>query len=166
MAEITLIPVDSQTEGMAVLERLDDAVQDGTISIQDAALVYKTSSGKVKLHQTRGLTTGKGIVRGAVLGTLVGVMAGPIGWAALGGGVLGGMWGKLRDKGVSNDFMKEVGRLVDAGKAVVFVLADESSTATIDAFAGARNVEHYTLPEEAQKTLEEAIRSERRERAA
>jgi uncharacterized membrane protein len=76
------------------------------------------------------------------------------------------MWGKLRDKGVSNDFMKEVGRLVDAGKAVVFVLADESSTAAIDAFAGARNIEHYTLPAEAQKELEEAIKMGRKERAA
>jgi len=166
MPEITLIPVDSQTEGMAVLERLDDAVQDGKITMEDAALVYKTSSGKVKLHQTRGLTGGKGMARGALLGTLVGVMAGPIGWAAVGGGVLGGMWGKLRDKGVSNDFMKEVGRLVDAGKAVVFVLADESSTAAIDAFAGARNIEHYTLPAEAQKELEEAIKMGRKERAA
>jgi uncharacterized membrane protein len=166
MSEITMLPVESQAQGITVLERLDDAVQDGTVTIQDAAMVYKASSGKVKVHQTRGPTVGKGVVRGAVLGTLVGVMAGPIGWAALGGGVLGGLWGRLRDKGVSNDFMKEVGRHVDAGHAVVFILADESSTTMIDTFLGAREIEHYTLPPEAQKVLEDAIKMEGRERAA
>jgi uncharacterized membrane protein len=166
MSEIIMLPVESQAQGITVLERLDDAVQDERVTIQDAAMVYKSSSGKVKVHQTRGPTVGKGVMGGAVLGTLVGVMAGPIGWAALGGGVLGGMWGKLRDKGVSDSFMKEVGRLVDAGHAVVFILADESSTAMIDAFLGAREVEHYTLPAEAQTVLEEAIKMEGRERAA
>lgn len=158
MSEIIMLPVDSQAQGITVLERLDDAVQDGTVTIQDAAMVYKTSSGKVKVHQTRGPTVGKGVVGGAVLGTLVGVMAGPIGWAALGGGVLGGMWGRLRDKGVSDDLMKQVGRHVDAGHAVVFILADEASTMAIEAFLGARELEHYTLPKEAQNILEETIR--------
>jgi len=156
MSEVTMLPVDSQTQGMKVLEVLDDAVEDGTITIQDAAMVYKTSSGKVKVQQTRGPTVGKGLVRGALLGTLVGAMAGPIGWAAVGGGVLGGMWGKLRDKGVSDNLMKKVGRLLDANRAVVFILADESSTAAIEAVLGYGEIEHYPLPKEAQAMLEEA----------
>jgi len=110
----------------------------------------------VKVQQTRGPTVGKGLVRGALLGTLVGAMAGPIGWAAVGGGVLGGMWGKLRDKGVSDNLMKKVGRLLDANRAVVFILADESSMAAIEAVLGYGEIEHYPLPKEAQAMLEEA----------
>ena len=54
------ITVENEERGEFVLEALRIAVAAERVSLDDLALVTKDDSGKVHLHQTKDITTGKG----------------------------------------------------------------------------------------------------------
>jgi uncharacterized membrane protein len=63
---------------------------------------------------------------GGVAGAVVGVIAGPVGWVTLGGAVVGGLAAKLRDGGVADDRLREVGEgLTPGSSAIVAVVEHE-----------------------------------------
>jgi len=70
--QLLMVGVPSREIGLEALDRLDDAESDGVISIEDAALVYKNDKGKVKIHQTHGITVKRGVLGGGAVGLLVG----------------------------------------------------------------------------------------------
>ena len=127
------ITVENEERGEFVLEALRIAVAAERVSLDDLALVTKDDSGKVHLHQTKDITTGKGATRGALVGALVGLAAPPLlGAAAVGAGI-GAIWGKFRDRGIDDDLMKRIGSMLVDGKAVVFALGDNASIEAIEA---------------------------------
>ncbi len=160
---IVMISVPSREAGLTAMDRVDSAVDDGTITVEDAALVYKTDKGKVKIQQTGDATAGKGAWKGGALGLLVGLFSAPLVPAVAVGAGLGAIIGGARDRGISDKLMKQAGLAIQNAGAVVFVLADECSTATImsmvqEAIAGGADVAYDVLPEDAQAFLREAIK--------
>lgn len=160
---IIIAAVPSRAAGLNALDRLQEAVDDGSVTVEDAAMAYKTEKGKVKLHQTTDATGGKGAWKGGALGLLVGVVSAPIVPAVAVGAVLGGIVGRARDRGVSDKLMKQAGDAIQSSGAAVFVLADDASTLLIaamieEAIAEGVNVEYDVFPQEAQDFLREAIR--------
>ena len=161
--QLLMIGVPSREEGLDALDRLTDAVLDGRIEIEDAAVVYKDGKGRVKIHQTHDATAGIGAVRGGALGVLVGLFAAPlVGAAAVGAGA-GALVSRARDSGVSDKLMKEAGRLIEGDEAGVFVLADDASALAIAArieemVAGGREVSYQVISPEAQDFLRETIK--------
>ncbi|MFT3852772.1 MAG: DUF1269 domain-containing protein [Ilumatobacteraceae bacterium] len=160
---IVTIGVASREAGERVMDRVDAAVEEGKITIEDLALVYKTDSGKVKLQQTADATAGKGALKGGALGLLVGLFSAPLVPAVAVGAGIGALVGKARDRGVSDDLMKQIGLMIEGSEAVVFVLADEASAATIgamvdEAVAGGADVDHAVLPKEAEDFVREALK--------
>ena len=160
---VVMIAVPSREAGLAAMDRITWAVEEGRISVDDTAMAYRDEKGKVRIQQTGDATAGKGALKGGALGLLVGVFAAPlVGAAAVGAGI-GALVGKARDKGVSDKLMKQAGEMIGSSEAVVFVLADDSSTVAISAVleeeiaAGAR-VDYDVLPAEAQDFLREAIK--------
>jgi uncharacterized membrane protein len=93
-----------------------------TIKIEDAAIVVKERSGRIRIHQTKDVDAGRGAVTGAWLGLLGGILF----MAPFVGGVLGaavgGLWAKLRDIGISDKQMKEMGEALREGDAALFLL--------------------------------------------
>src|SRR5258708_12076540 len=85
------------------LPSLKEAKKERLIEIEDAAVLTKDADGKVKIKETADMRTGKGATIGAIAGGVVGLLAGPVGWAALGGGVIGGPAAKLHDGGFPDD---------------------------------------------------------------
>ena len=162
--EITMIGVPSKEVGLEALDRLDDAHAAGLITVEDAALVYRNEKGKTKIHQTHDASAKKGAWWGGGIGLLVGVVAAPAAIAATAVGAGAGAIGaKLRDSGVSDKLMKQIGDLIEDQEAAVFVLADESSTKTIAARldelqAGGADVSYGTIPKEAEDFISEAIK--------
>ena len=155
---VVMINVTSRDDGLRVLDRLDTATETGEINVEDVAMVYKNDKGKVKIHQTADATAGKGAVRGGGLGLLVGVFAAPLVPAIAVGAGIGALVGKARDRGISDDLIKQAGQAIETYGAVVFVLADQANsqaiTTLIDAaVAAGAKVEYQVLSEDAQDLL-------------
>jgi uncharacterized membrane protein len=95
--------------------------------IEDAAMVTKEDDGKIRLRQTRDVMPGQGAASGGWVGALVGIIGGPLGMLAGGalGAAAGGLFAKLRDVGIDDDQMKEMGEQLDRGSAALFVLLND-----------------------------------------
>jgi uncharacterized membrane protein len=161
--QLIMVGVPSREIGLEALERLDDAVAEGNITVDDAALVYRNEKGKVKLHQTHDATAKRGALRGGAVGLLVGIVAAPLVAATAVGAGAGALIGKARDSGVSDKLMKQIGGYIEGEEAALFILADDSSALTISAVieefkAGGADVDYEVIPPEAQAFLLEALK--------
>lgn len=97
------------------------------LGLEDAAIVAKDEGGKVRIQQTRDLDAVQGASSGLWLGVLAGlfVPGGVLIGGAL-GAALGGLWAKLRDIGIADDRMKELGESLPAGHAALFMLVRDA----------------------------------------
>jgi uncharacterized membrane protein len=126
------IEAKDQAMGEFILESLYRAVEDERVTLEDLALVTKEADGKVKIHQTRDATVGKGAFRGGLVGVVIGLAAPPLLGAAVVGAGAGALWGKFRDRGVNDNMMKGVAETLERGQAVVFALGSDEAIAAID----------------------------------
>ena len=154
MAQIVAFSVETKEQGEEALDRLRDVVE-------DAAMVYRTDRGRVRIEQSSDMTVGKGLVRGGLLGGAVSIFAGPLIGMAVVGGAAGGAYGALRDKGVPDKVMKLAGKQLEKGHAAVFVLTDETTADMIERevrAAGMEGVEVGNFPEEAAGVVRETLK--------
>lgn len=101
------------------------------IRIEDAAIVAREAGGRVRIHQTRDLGVGQGAVAGTWLGMLAGLLfLAPLVGAVLGAAV-GGIWAKLRDIGISDREMKDMGEGLAPGSAALFLLFEPLAPTTL-----------------------------------
>jgi uncharacterized membrane protein len=105
-------------EGLKAVRSLGG--EDG-VSVEDAAVVVRMGDGRLELHQTQELAAGEGAVAGGSVGLVAGLLlGGPVG-GALVGIVAGGGWG-LRDTGIPDDRLRQLGEKLEPGHAVLCVL--------------------------------------------
>lgn len=127
-----------------VLSELVDMNYDWTIDLYDAVAAYRDYNGKLRIDASYQPTTGEGAVAGGLLGSLVGLTlgaiaapvtagasvaaAGVVAAGAIGGGALGAVGGALdatwwkEDFGIPEDFVEDVGTLVQPGDSAIFAL--------------------------------------------
>jgi len=118
-------------EALAAVERLDPV---------DAAIVVRDPSGRVQLHQTRDTGAGEGAVAGGTAGLLGGLLLGvPVG-AAL-AGILAGGGAAAFDTGIPDDQLRQLGKELEGGQAVLCVLVEPEAApglaAALEPFGGA-----------------------------
>ena len=103
------------------------------IDIEDAAIVAKDGDGKISLRQTRDVMPGQGAASGGWVGALVGIIGGPLGVIAGGalGAAAGGLFAKLRDVGIDDDHMREMGERLSRDSAALFVLLNDYDVTAI-----------------------------------
>jgi uncharacterized membrane protein len=121
------IKTQSYDNGIFVLEALKTAVREKRVALDDIALVHRDEGGKIKIVQTEDTTTGGAAGKGMLVGALVGLAAPPLLGAAAVGAGLGAIWGKFRDRGVDDDLMKRVGKMLSEDEAVVFAMGSDAS---------------------------------------
>lgn len=112
-------------EALPAVHTLDD---EEDVSVRDAAVVVRTVSGRVELVQTREIAAGEGLVGGGTVGLVAGLLLGlPVGGALLGlaGGALFGM----RDTGIPDSRLRELGADLKPGQAVLCVLVEADGLA-------------------------------------
>ena len=109
-----------------VLKSLKEAKKQGLIKIVDAAVLRKDDKGKLHIKETADMGGGKGAVIGGVLGGAIGLIAGPIGWAALGGAVIGGLVAKMRDGGFKDDRLKKLGEGLGPGNSAIVAVVEHT----------------------------------------
>ena len=126
------IKVKDQEAGEFVLESLHRAIDAERVKLEDMALVTKEADGKVKIHQTKDSTPGKGAFKGGLVGAVVGLAAPPLLGAALVGAGAGAIWGKFRDRGVNDKMMAQIADTLEQGQAMVFALGEDSQIDAID----------------------------------
>jgi uncharacterized membrane protein len=124
MAELRFIAV--VYDDLAQAERSLAAVD--PVDPVDAAIVVRDRAGHIQLRQTRDRSVGGSSVAGGTVGLLAGLLLGiPVGAALLGllaGGGLG-----LRDRGIKDDRLRELGTRLSPDQAVLCVLVSPESLA-------------------------------------
>lgn len=142
MASIVAFGTLSKEVGEDALERLEGVAQ-------HVALVYKGNGGKVKVQQSSDLTVGTGTLHGALLGAAVSVFTGPLVGLAAADSAAGAAYGALQAAGVNDTMMTLAGRQLEAGRAAVFVLADDAVAHAIESAvreAGVHDIEVASFP--------------------
>src|SRR5260370_25876372 len=114
------------------LKSLKEAKKERLIEIEDAAVLTKDADGKVKTKETADMRAGKGATIGAITGGVVGLLAGPIGWAALGGGVIGGLAAQLHDGGFRDDPLRQLAEGLTPNSSALVALIDHRWVADIE----------------------------------
>ncbi len=139
--------------------------RDNLVKLEDAVVVYKDAKGDVKLDQAVNLTTAGavggawwGVFLGALLGLFIGTPYAALAGAA-GGAAGGAIGGHFSDIGVSDEMMKETGKALEDGKAILFILgrtgAPDKVLERLKPFGG--TVVTSSLPEETDQRINEAL---------
>src|SRR5262245_1478099 len=110
----------------AALKDFQAAERAGSIDLIDAAVVVHTAEDKVKFEETADPSGKKWAKRGAIAGGVVGLIFPPsiIASAIVGGGA-GGIWGKVRDKGLEDEDLKEIGESLPPGSSAIIAIAED-----------------------------------------
>jgi uncharacterized membrane protein len=92
------------------LKVMQQAKKQGSFYFENAAVVRQDANGKVSIHESEDMSSGKGAGIGAVVGGILGLLGGPAG-VVVGAGVGAGVGGALahHDAGFRNEGLKDVG---------------------------------------------------------
>ena len=126
MSDLIVIAFGDEQTGFEMRAELAKLQKEYLIEMDDVVVVTRDEEGDVKLHQAVNLT-GAGAVGGAFWGTLIGmIFLNPLLGAAVGAGA-GALSGKLRDIGISDEFMKDLGENLRNGTSALFVLVRKAT---------------------------------------
>ena len=123
MATMVVLAFKDETSAEQMRDKLVELQKLQLIKLADAAVVVRRQDGKVKVKQAVDLV-GAGALGGAFWGMLIGLLF----WAPwLGlaiGAASGALGGALRDYGVDDKFIKEVGSTIEPGHSALFLLVE------------------------------------------
>jgi uncharacterized membrane protein len=98
------------------------------VSVRDAAVVTRTELGRIELQQTKQIAPGESIVGGGTAGLVVGLLLGlPVGGAIV--GLVGGALFGMRDTGIPNKRLRQLGEDLQPGQAMLCVLVNADAVA-------------------------------------
>jgi uncharacterized membrane protein len=140
MQNLIVVGFKGKHRASEVLGQLQDLQEDWVLELDDAVAAYRTDDGRLRIDQSVNPTTKEGGAMGGVIGAMLGallaapftagasvaVAATAIGASAVGVGALGAAAGAddaatFKDAyGVSDEFVKEVGGLIQPGNSAVF----------------------------------------------
>jgi uncharacterized membrane protein len=107
------------------------------VKLKDAVAITKTPAGKLKLHQTKDDSAGKGFLKGGVIGIVFAVLFGAVGWVAA--GALLGTAFALFDRGIKDKLLKELGEKMTPDESALAVLVQEADWAKVKERMAAQN---------------------------
>lgn len=165
--QLVVIAFDDALKAHELLLAASRLQAHGELSIEDAVIITKDPDGRTHRIETTDLTPAEGALSGAFWGLLFGtLLLGPVGGlvtsaASAGGGAL---LGKLIDRGISDEFIRQMRSEIERGTtAVVFLV----NFAHADALA--REMGRFdgtlifsTLPEDVKDLVNEALEEGRR----
>lgn len=115
-----------------VLNEVRTLERDKTIAVIDAAMITKSTDGKLLISETKELTTRKGARRGAVIAGVIALAFPPslIASVVAGAGI-GALIGKVRDSGIKTNQFQRIADQLNQGDSGVLVLVQDSSKGPI-----------------------------------
>ena len=123
MATMVVLTFKDENSAEQMRDKLASLQKLQLISLADAAVVVRRQDGKVKVKQAVSLV-GAGALGGAFWGMLIGLLflAPWLGMAI--GAASGALGGALRDYGIDDSFIKEVGSTIEPGNSALFLLVN------------------------------------------
>lgn len=112
---------DTADDALRALKELSD---DKVVKLRDAVGITKTDKGKIRLHQTKDDSIGKGFVKGGVIGVLFAMLFGPVGWIAM-GAAAGGLFAAF-DRGIKQKLLTELGDDMTSSESAVAILVESA----------------------------------------
>lgn len=126
MSELIAIAYPDRFRADEVKTQLMKVQKENLIDLEDAAIVTKDATGKIKLHHSTHLVA-IGAVGGGFWGLLIGsLFLNPLLGAALGAGA-GALSGSFTDIGVNDQFMRDLGKELQNNSSALFVLLKNAS---------------------------------------
>jgi uncharacterized membrane protein len=125
MDKLFVLKFADETTTQQVLGTLKNLQDRKLIKVDDAAIVTLRQDGKPKIQQMHNLV-GAGALGGAFWGMLIGLLFFmPLLGAAV-GAASGALAGKMRDIGIDDNFIKQVGSSIQPGESALFLLVSEA----------------------------------------
>ncbi len=159
---LVAIVFDKPSRATEVLVNLMHLQQEGVLRLGDAVVISKDESGRAQIHETMDVTPSKGALIGGWLGVLAGILAGPL--AIAGGIAAGALYGKLVDKGLADDWVKQMSEWLDAGRSALLLLiaVDNKPQVLRELSRYEGEVVTTDFPEPVRLELEQALRERTR----
>ena len=154
---VVAMAFDKPSRATEVLVNLLHLQQEGVVRIGDAVVIAKDDSGRAQIHETVDVTPGKGALIGGWWGLLAGLFVGPL--AIAGGVAAGALYGKLVDKGLADDWVKQMADWLDAGRSALLLLVTVDDKAEVLRELGRYEGEVVStdFPESVRRELEQAL---------
>jgi uncharacterized membrane protein len=160
MSTLVAIVYPSEQKAEEVRAVLFDLSKRYLIKLGDIVIATRDEKGRVKLNQLFN-TTASGAAGGSFWGLLIGMLfLNPL-LGAVAGAAGGALGGALKDVGINDKFMKELGSALKPGDAALFALVQDMTAdkvlAEIQPHGG--TVLHTSLDETREKVLRDALAS-------
>ena len=157
---LVAIAFDKPTRASEVLVNLLHLQQEGALRLGDAVVIAKDDSGRARIYETMDITAGKGALIGGWWGMLAGLLVGPL--AIAGGAAFGALYGKLVDKGLADDWVRQMSEWLDAGRSALLLLVTVENKAEVLRELGRYEGEVVStdFPEPVRRELEQALREQ------
>ena len=107
-----------------VLAELKGAKWAGLIGIREAAVICRDEKNKLHIKEPKDWGGGKGAVVGGLVGGFIGLLAGPVGLIGITGAVVGGLAAKLRDSGIPDERLKQIGDALPPGSSALIAVIE------------------------------------------
>ncbi len=118
-----------------VLNELVELDYAWTVDLDDALAAYRDYNGKLRIDAGYPLTVCEGVSLGELLSSLIGLALGAIAAPVTARGGLDAKWWK-DDLGIADDFVRNVGRLVQPGDSAIFALLSTADPTIVAAELG------------------------------
>jgi uncharacterized membrane protein len=160
MSNLVVVVFEDEVTAFEMRVALVKMQKEYLIEIEDAVVVTRDPKGKTKLDQAVNLTSA-GAVGGGFWGMLIGlIFLNPLLGAVVGAGA-GALSGRLKDIGINDQLMKDIGQAFKPGTSGLFVLVRR---ATVDKvlqglkqFTGKGKVFQTSLSKDDEAALRDAI---------
>lgn len=155
---LVAIAFDKPNRASEVLVNVLHLQQEGALRLGDAVVLAKDEHGRARILETIDVTPGKGAMIGTWWGLLAGLFVGPL--AIVGGAAAGALYGKLVDKGLADDWVKQMSEWLDAGRSALLLLVTVENKDQLLTELGRYGGELVStdLPEPLRQELEAALR--------
>ena len=149
----------------ATLKDFQAMDREGSIELIDAAVIVRSADGKVRFEETSDPSGKKWAKRGAIAGGLVGLIFPPsILASAAVGAAGGGVWGKIRDKGIPDSDLKAIGEGLAPGRsAIVAVAEDRVIERLLKGIEGYRALARHAISAEASAAIVTEVEDQSRD---
>jgi uncharacterized membrane protein len=156
---LVAITFDKPNRASEVLVNLMHLQQEGAVRLGDAVVVAKDEAGRARILETIDVTPSKGALMGTWWGLLAGLFVGPL--AIVGGAAAGALYGKLVDKGLADDWVRQMSDWLEAGRSALLLLVTVEDRAKLltelNRYGG--ELVSTDLPEPLRQDLENALRA-------
>jgi len=161
--QILAIVLDKPSRASELLLAMSNLAGEGKLGMHDAVIVAKDGNGRASVVETVDVTPARGALAGTWWGMLAGLLlGGPVFLgAAVGGAAAGALYGKLVDRGLEDQWVKDMAEWIAPGTSALLLLVDPGfDPAVIEElrrFEGIGRVAVTTLPDSTKAEVEAAL---------